>query len=210
MKIQIEAQLLVSFIAAVLGEDSEVVVHDLSDVSASLVAISNGHLSGRAVGAPATDLALRMLQECMQASDASYKLNYRSKTRGGVLLRSSTLIIKGDHGQPAAMLCVNTDDKRLLELQESVRKLLPVDMAEQQHQEFLSASVDDVGQEILHSVLEQYPITPSRMSADEKSQVVKDLEQRGLFSIRGFVAKTAAILEISEPTLYRYLKTNTH
>ncbi|WP_297577354.1 transcriptional regulator [uncultured Deefgea sp.] len=209
MKIQIEAQLLVDFIAAVLGKDSEVVVHDLSDVSASLAAISNGHLSGRAVGAPATDLALRMLQECMQASDVSYKLNYRSKTRGGVLLRSSTLIIKGEHGQAAAMLCVNTDDKRLLELQESVNRLLPADMTEQ-HQELLSASVDDVGQEILHSVLEQYPITPSRMSADEKSQVVKDLEQRGLFSIRGFVAKTAAILEISEPTLYRYLKTNTH
>ena len=209
MKIQIDAQLLVDFIAAVLGEDSEVVVHDLSDVNASLAAISHGHLSGRTVGAPATDLALRMLQECMQVSDVSYKLNYRSKTRGGVLLRSSTLIIKGENGQAAAMLCVNTDDKRLLELQESVNKLLPADMAEQ-HQELLSASVDDVGQEILHSVLEQYPITPSRMSADEKSQVVKDLEQRGLFSIRGFVAKTAVILEISEPTLYRYLKTNTH
>ncbi|MCX7207444.1 MAG: helix-turn-helix transcriptional regulator [Proteobacteria bacterium] len=210
MKILIDAQLLVSFIAAVLGEDSEVVVHDLSNVNASLTAISNGHLSGREVGAPATDLALRMLQECMQASDVSYKLNYRSKTRDGVLLRSSTLIIKDENDQPAAMLCVNTDDKRLLELQDSVRKLLPPNMAEQQQQEFLSASVDDVGQEILQSVLEQYSITPSRMSADEKSKVVKDLEQRGLFSIRGFVAKTAAILEISEPTLYRYLKSSTN
>ncbi|QZA81785.1 helix-turn-helix transcriptional regulator [Deefgea piscis] len=205
MKIQIDAELLVNFIAGVLGEDSEVVVHDLSNINASLVAISNGHLSGRQVGAPATDLALRMVQEYRQSDGVSYKLNYRSKTHRGVLLRSSTLIINGEDGEPTAMLCINTDDKRLLDLQESIRKLLPNE-PEQTHQESLSMSVDDVGQDILQSVLEQYPIAPARMSAEEKSQVVKDLEQRGLFSIRGFVAKTAHILEISEPTLYRYLK----
>ncbi|MCB5197400.1 helix-turn-helix transcriptional regulator [Deefgea salmonis] len=205
MKIQIDAQLLVNFIAGVLGEDSEVVVHDLANINASLVAISNGHLSGRQIGAPATDLALRMVQEYRQSDGESYKLNYRSKTHRGVLLRSSTLIIKGENGEPAAMLCINTDDKRLLDVQEALRKLMPNE-PEQSHQESLSMSVDDVGQDILQSVLEQYPITPSRMSAEEKSQVVKDLEQRGLFSIRGFVAKTAQILEISEPTLYRYLK----
>ena len=60
MKLYLDAEVLADFVSALLGPDSEVAVHDLSDPSASLKIIRNGHLSGRSVGAPATDLALSM------------------------------------------------------------------------------------------------------------------------------------------------------
>ncbi|UGA40785.1 helix-turn-helix domain-containing protein [Chromobacterium haemolyticum] len=58
----------------------------------------------------------------------------------------------------------------------------------------------------MQGVLEQYAIDPTRLSGDEKLEVIRELNQRGLFSIRGFVGKASQALEISEPTLYRYLK----
>jgi predicted transcriptional regulator YheO len=206
MQLRIDAEALADFVAALLGQDSEVAVHDLSDPSASLRVIRNGHLSGRGVGAPATDLALRMARECMGRDTENYRLNYRSKTARGTLLRSSTLVMKDDDGKVVAMLCVNSDDGRYQRALEAVQALLPADLSSQAPQEVLAGSVDDVGVEFMHSVLQRYGVDPSRLSTEEKAQAVGELNQRGLFSIRGFVGKAASALDISEPTLYRYLK----
>ncbi|BBH14011.1 MULTISPECIES: helix-turn-helix transcriptional regulator [Chromobacterium] len=206
MKLQLDAEVLADFVSALLGPDSEVAVHDLSDPSASLKIIRNGHVSGRSVGAPATDLALCMARECSAKGGENYRLNYRSKTRGGVSLRSSTLVIKDETGRVQAMLCVNSDDSRYKRALEAVQALLPVELSHDSHQETLSLGIDDVGVGIMQGVLEQYAIDPTRLSGDEKLEVIRELNQRGLFSIRGFVGKASQALEISEPTLYRYLK----
>jgi predicted transcriptional regulator YheO len=206
MELCIDAEVLADFISALMGVDSEIAIHDLSDPSCSLKVIRNGALSGRDVGSPATDLALRMAQECTGQDTPSCRLNYRSKTRDGVLLRSSTLVIKDKSGKVVSMLCVNSDDSRYLRAMEALQALLPAELSDELHQENLSASVDDVGVEIMQGVLAAYGVDPVRMSSDEKAQVVSDLDQRGLFNIRGFVGKAAVALDISEPTLYRYLK----
>ncbi len=206
MELRIDADALADFVSALLGPDSEIAVHDLSNPSSSLKVIRNGHLSGRCVGAPSTDLALRMAQECSGHDKANYRLNYRSKTRNGAYLRSSTLVVKDPQGKAVAMFCVNTDDTRYQRALEAVQSLLPADVSQEQHQEHLSASVDDVGVELMQGVLDSYAVEPARMSSDEKASVVAELDQRGLFNIRGFVGKAASALDISEPTLYRYLK----
>jgi predicted transcriptional regulator YheO len=206
MKLHLDAEVLADFVSALLGPDSEVAVHDLSDPSASLKIIRNGHLSGRSVGAPATDLALSMARECSGPDGENYRLNYHSKTRGGVSLRSSTLVIKDKAGRVQAMFCVNSDDSRYRRALEAVQALLPAELSHDPHQETLSVGIDDVGVGIMQGVLEQYSMDPARLSGDEKLEVIRELNRRGLFSIRGFVGKAALALEISEPTLYRYLK----
>ncbi|OWY39557.1 hypothetical protein CEK28_07760 [Xenophilus sp. AP218F] len=206
MELRFDANALADFVAALLGPDSEIAVHDLSDLNSSLKVLRNGHHSGRSVGAPATDMALLMAQECSGKGGEHYRLNYRSKNRNGVSFRSSTLVMKDDDGKVVAMLCINIDDSRYQRALEAVQALLPTDLSGEQHQEVLSGCVDDVGVEIMQSVLGQYPQGAARLSAEEKVKVVCELDRRGLFSIRGFVGKAASALDISEPTLYRYLK----
>ena len=63
---------LVSFLGEVVGRNTEVVLHDLADIDASVVAIVNGEVSGRTVGSPATDLVLRELEE-----DSGEQVPYR-------------------------------------------------------------------------------------------------------------------------------------
>ena len=54
---------LVEFLGQALGPTYEIVLHDLKDPDHSIVAIANGDLSGRSIGGPLTDLALKLLQQ---------------------------------------------------------------------------------------------------------------------------------------------------
>lgn len=48
-------------LGAALGKDCEVVLHDLRYPDESVIAIANGDISSRKVGAPATDFILKLM-----------------------------------------------------------------------------------------------------------------------------------------------------
>lgn len=50
---------LTEFLGHTLGPDYEVALHDLTDRNRSIVAIANSHVSGRKLGAPLTNTALK-------------------------------------------------------------------------------------------------------------------------------------------------------
>jgi predicted transcriptional regulator YheO len=43
------------------------------------------------------------------------------------------------------------------------------------------------------------------MSPEEKSAIVQELRENGIFKIKGAITKSAAILKTSESTIYRYM-----
>lgn len=43
---------LVGFLGKVLGQDYEIILHDLSNMDHSVIAVANGHVSGRRIGSP--------------------------------------------------------------------------------------------------------------------------------------------------------------
>ena len=51
----------VKFLGSVLGPDYEVVLQDLSNTNHSVIAIENGHISGRTIGSPLTSAVFQML-----------------------------------------------------------------------------------------------------------------------------------------------------
>ena len=44
------------------------------------------------------------------------------------------------------------------------------------------------------------------MTTDEKTQIMKALDECGIFNIRGSVQEVAKKLQMSEPSIYRYIK----
>ena len=57
----------VKFLGSVLGPDYEVVLQDLSNINHSVIAIENGHISGRTLAALLQVLYSRcFLQKCMK------------------------------------------------------------------------------------------------------------------------------------------------
>ena len=52
----------VDALAATFGRDCEVVLHDVSDLTSSVIAIANGHVTNRRIGSPATDLLVSIVE----------------------------------------------------------------------------------------------------------------------------------------------------
>ena len=54
---------MVTFISEICGKNYEVILHDVSDPENSVISIFNGHLSGRKVGDPMTELARNLVRD---------------------------------------------------------------------------------------------------------------------------------------------------
>ncbi|WP_408894404.1 transcriptional regulator [Paenibacillus taichungensis] len=210
---------IASFIAAIIGPKCEVVVHDISDPEHSIVFIENGYISGREVGDASTDLVLKILKS-EAYHEEQYIANYKASGKFGQSFRSSTYYIKNDQNKLVGLLCLNIDVTHMEVAAEWVQHILqggpnpyvlPAAAAEKskeekQTTEYLQGNADDLLQHMITSVIGKLKIPPERLSSQEKIEVVRELNELGVFLLKGGVSQVAASLSISEPTVYRYLQ----
>ena len=97
---------MVDSLADYLGPSSEVVLHSLEDYNNSVIKIANGHHTGRKIGAPITDIALKMLSEIKNSDDKTCK-TYFTRAKNGNSLKSNTTAIYGEKGKIIGLLCMN-------------------------------------------------------------------------------------------------------
>ena len=76
--------------------------------------------------------------------------------------------------------------------------------------EILSSPLDEMVDQYIKECLQEMGV-PSyvlveRLKVDEKIRVVKYLQSKGTFKVKGAIALVAEKLDVSEPTIYRYLK----
>ena len=99
-------QRIADIVVATFGKFCEVAIHDFSDLKHSLVYIS-GDVTRRKPGAPITDLVLR---EWRRAGEKVHDLaNYKTITRNGRILKSSTIFLRNKHGKIIGAFCINFD-----------------------------------------------------------------------------------------------------
>jgi predicted transcriptional regulator YheO len=188
--------------------DTEIVLHDVSDLDHSIIAIENSHISGRSVGGSSTDLVLRILQERTYC-ERDYTPAYTSASANGKFLSSGTYFIKHE-GELIGLLCTNTDLTPLHVLKKAAEDLLcsrQLSRPEAPINEKLTQSVNDIPVETTLQIMRELDIQPDRLSQDERLTVVRELNRRGTFLLKGAIASVSRVLRVSEPTLYRYLRT---
>jgi len=197
---------LVDFLADVFGEDVEVVLHDVLDINKSVVAIRNNHISEREIGSPATNLVLKVLKEG-SADKVDAMTNYQGLSATGKILRSSTFFIRDENQKIIGMLCVNIDNERLIRFRDYLDTLINQTKQEKKVNlvEHLSKTVDLLAIDSIENVIEEYGISPQRMTQAEKVEIIKKLNEAGVFLLKGTVTKVATRLSVSEATVYRYL-----
>ena len=215
---------LVEFLGQALGPTYEIVLHDLKDPDHSIVAIANGELSGRSIGGPLTDLALKLLQQ-HRLDQKPIFVNYHGKSSQDHVFLCSSYFIQDSDGQASAVLCINHDIAPYLAarqfLTEEIIKDGPaaenakrpaVHMRTADHPaaslnifENFQGTVNDVITTLISSTMSRYDLPPTRLSAAERQAVVQDLSDNGLFLLKGGLPALAEYLGVSEPTIYRYL-----
>ena len=206
---------LTEFLGAALGPDYEVALHDLTDKNRSVIAIANGYISGREVGAPLTNMALSVLKdESYEWQD--YRLHYSGLSAAGNVLRSSTMFIKED-GKLVGMLCINFDDSRFQSFARQVLTLChpnqfyqaltqPEDAPEDAPRpETFRNSTEAVAQDAIAHELARLGVPADRLTSEERLQIIAALEASGIFLLKGAVKDVAAGLCCSPASVYRYL-----
>ena len=117
---------MVEFLGEALGDNVEIALHDLTSQEQEIVAIANGNISGRDVGAKLSNLSIHYL-ETKQYKNHDYVMNYKTTGPDGKLLRSATYFIKEDSRElPIGMLCVNVNISDYEYLETTLKKILGI------------------------------------------------------------------------------------
>ena len=204
----------VEFIAQISGPHCEVLLHDLTDMEHSIVAVSRNSLTGRKTGGPITEFALSILKN-PEYRACDYVVNYTGKAmKPDQVFRSSTLFIRDDDRNIVGMLCVNIDVSGLLRAGQVLQDFALLDPGhlslpeeEQPHprERFLPCA-EDLLEDMLQSTCRMFAVSPRRMNVAERKQLVAMLSEQGYFFLKGGVKAAADCMGISEQTVYRYIK----
>lgn len=197
---------IAEFISLCFSGDVEVVVHDLSHLDSSAVALFNNHVSGRDKGAPMTDMGLLFISD-ERFKEKKWVTNYQGVTDQGVIVKSSTFFIRNMSGKLIGSLCVNVDVRKYEALKKLVESMLPASQAEKPNgspERLQAAPVSPLMREIA-----------SRCSASgrgvddfgmaDRLHIIATLDGQQFFERKGAISETADGLKISEPSVYRYL-----
>lgn len=194
---------IVEGIAKTFGKNCEVVLHDFNNFQSSIIAIENGHVTGRSLGSPMTEVGLQAIRK---GNTNDSILNYTGKSTDGRALKSSTMFINDDKGQVIGCLCINFDMSELIVAQNAIQELTQTENKEDLKQsDYLSNSVNDVLSSIVTNTLEELGKPVAYMSKDEKVNIVKRLDEQGAFLIKGAIDYVAKVLCVSRYTIYNYL-----
>jgi predicted transcriptional regulator YheO len=191
-------------VVALFGKNCEACIHDLTSLQKSLVYIT-GDVTGRKLGAPATDLLIRKLQQ--DGSNPRDIHNYKTTTNDGRSLKSSTTFIKDKNGQPIAAFCINFDTTEFYNASQALIPLLNLTGKEPpDNNETFSHSTTETIEEVFNQGVGEVGKHPATMSVDEKTQLITYLEENGVFQLKGSVEEVGHLMGVTKFTVYNYLK----
>ena len=191
-------------IASQFGPNCEVVVHDLAtnDPESSIVAIENGQVTGRKVGDGPSHVVLEALRgENSQLQD---HLSYLTKTRDGKILKSTTIYIRDDDGDPIGIFGINYDITLMLAM-ETARKQFTATEKEEKEPEAISRNVSDLLDELIEQSVKIVGKPVALMTKEDKVKAVQFLNETGAFLITKSGDKVCKFFGISKYTLYSYI-----
>ncbi|HOS69751.1 MAG TPA: PAS domain-containing protein [Bacillota bacterium] len=195
---------LVEGIANTFGKNCEVVLHDIRNPQSSVIAIANGHITGRSIGSPMTEYGLATLRSGQFDKPI---VNYRKKTKDGKLLKSSSLFIKDENGKLIGFLCINYDISELTIARNIINNLTNIieetDFSEED--ESFGNTVNEMLSSIVNKTLESVGKPVAFISKEEKVNIVQMLDEKGVFLIKGAIDYVAKVLCVSRYTVYNYL-----
>lgn len=191
---------MVEGVIKLLHPYAEGAIHDLRQ--GKIVALYN-NISKRKVGDPSvvTELGVEV-KDFPDVFDPYYKTNW-----DGRKLKCTSITIRDNSGVPIGLICINFDTTVFETMNVQLGTFLTL-----QNQ----ASMNPVEQfavdwkRQVNEFVNAYTITNnvalSALSKNEKSDLVKQLYDHGLFNYRDAAAYVAQTLGVSRTTVYNYLK----
>jgi predicted transcriptional regulator YheO len=183
-------------IVDLLGPGCEVVLHDMSDPDASVIAIE-GNVTGRHVGAPLTDSGLASLR----SPESGRVYSYTTIAEGGRVIKSSSVFLSDEKGTVFGGLCINLDITPFLAFDSHLQGFLRPTDDDAPSQTF-GSEVGEVLDKMLDDAVAATGIPISLMQRADRLRVVRTLEEKGAFLLRKAIPLVAERLGVSRHTIY--------
>ncbi len=198
------ARRIVKALAAQYGETCEIVLHDLTGGKHdhTIIAIENGHITGRQIGDGPSRIALEAIQDAEETH--TDKLAYLTKTRDGKILKSSTIFIRDDKGKPVGILGINSDITLSVAAERAIHSYNS-SLQDNREPEPILTNVADLLESLIEQSIRMVGKPASLMDKSEKIRAIRYLNDSGAFLITKSGPKVCQIFGISKYTLYSYL-----
>jgi len=194
---------MVDGLAMLIGGHCEIVLHSLEDLKCSAVRIANGEHTGRKIGSPITDLALRMLHD-MTDIDSSVSKAYFTRAKSGALMKSVTIAIRNPKRRVIGLLCINMNLD--MPFSEIVKTFVPEKNHEVASNVNFASCVDDLVAQALEFTIEEVNADRNVPNNMKNRQVGLNLYEKGIFDIKDAINQVADRLNISKHTVYLYIR----
>lgn len=188
-------------IAKTFGRNCEVVVHDLETPQNSVIFAVNNHVTGRKVGQSFDHLIREVLLSGQFNED--FVAGYETYDHNKESIKSSTSLIRDASGKVRGALCINYRLNSLSHVKEFVDDMMVFGEEAKPRAEVQRDNVVEIADEIIDSIIKGYDV--ERLKRKDKIQIVKFMDEKGIFLIKGAIDKVAEKLNTSRVTIYSYL-----
>lgn len=201
---------LAESIYANFGKNTEVVIHDLRHPETSVVYVI-GNVTKRSIGAPATNLILETLRNDQERAEGVPPVRniccYKTVTKDGKILRSSSTFVRDETGEIIGCVCINYDITDFLHCNRLIEEFTAFPDAEikQNRKEFFANHVKENLEDIVFSVVQRSTVPVDLMSKEDKLEMMRIFEEKGVFLVKGAIEYIAEVLNVSRFTIYNYL-----
>ena len=195
-------------IGNMFGPNCEVVIHDLTTPQSSVIFTFNNHVTGREVGESFDHLVNKVLISDEFKED--YLAGYEVQTNDSRTIKSSTTLIRDFKQRVIGAFCINYDMSSMIHLKEMIDTLMPTNEKNKQlpinDESKQEAAIQNV-EEITNQLIEQIVINHQHAlkKRREKIELIRFMDEKGIFLMKGAVEKVAQQLGISKVTVYSYL-----
>ena len=195
---------VVDAVATLFGEHCEVLIHSLEDLSHSVIKIRNAAVTGRNPGSPMTDLGMKVLRNS-ETSESDVIGSYYSKTNDGKTLKSVTALIRNGT-KPIGILCINVNLSA--PLFDILQHFLPAGAEARQDDspEHFVMSSDELVRRSLDTTVAQIGARREISQQAKNKLIVGELNEQGIFDVKGAVDIVAKELGVSRYTIYNYIR----
>ncbi len=194
---------LVSFLGETLGNTFEAVLYDLTDPEYPVLAEVNAAYD---VQDQLRDFVARAANSPRLRSQG-YFVNYPVSLDYARMLKTSVFFIFNEEKLPIGALCLGMRCDMFWKLSGFVSDMLKfttVDLEEPEMTE-PTAAPPEPSLKTIEEVIRGFGVEPGRVSLNERVEIITDLYDLGVYNLKGAVARTAEVLQISEQSVYRYL-----
>lgn len=191
-------------VAMQFGENCEVVLHDLTlPYEHTIVAIWNGHVTGRKVGDGGTNAGLEILKGSASPDD---QYSYINTAPNGRILRSSSKYFRDEYGKVNGSMCINLDITDMIKCENTLRYFTSsTPSSRPQTPELFVGNVDELLEIMMKEAVNTTGKPVDNLTKEEKVSIVHSLDDKGFFLIKKAAEKLADFLGLSRYSIYNYL-----